>query len=138
MEVEKEIVMRYLVKAKVKENKERDLLRAIESGTLGQGSIAWGEYVRDMSHARLLEDGLTCWLEVCYCGEPLEEEIPYWEKYFEICQIKNAHNREKCKDLNGSEPWSCGDCDCTEKLEARMEIWGDSFIDILQDDVRRK
>ncbi len=32
--------MRYLVKAKVKLGKEKPLLEAIESGRLGQGSVA--------------------------------------------------------------------------------------------------
>ena len=124
--------MRYLVKAKLKPNKEKELFHAIETGTLGRGSIAWGEYVRDMSQARLLENGLICWLEVCYCSQPLEEELPYWQEYFEISVIKNSHNREKCKDLNGTEPWACGHCDCTEKLESRMEKWGELFIDTLK------
>ena len=123
--------MRYLVKAKLKPNKEGDLLRAIETGVLGQGSVAGGEYLRDMHHARKLESGLTCWLEVCFCPEPLQEERPYWQEYFEIVQIKNAHNREKCKDLNGTEPWACTDCGCTEQLESRMREWGNAFIDTL-------
>ena len=124
--------MRYLVKAKLKPNKENDLVQAIETGSLGQGSIAGHEYLRDMCHARQLEHGFTCWVEICFCTVPLQEELPYWEEYFEITEIKNAHNRQRCKDLNGTEPWGCLDCDCTKRLELRMTIWGSSFIDTLQ------
>ena len=52
--------MRYLVRAKVRPDQEAVLLQAIEDGTLGQGSIAGDEYLRDMAHARLIEqDGLN-------------------------------------------------------------------------------
>lgn len=127
--------MRYLIKAKLKPDKENALLQAIETRTLGEGSIAGGEYLRDMYQARHLEKGVTCWVEVCFCAEPLQEELPYWEEYFDILEIKNAHSREKCKDLNGSEPWACLDCDCTERLEARMKDWGGPFIAKLQNEV---
>ena len=46
--------MRYLVTARVKPGKEAELLRAIESGTLGTGSVAGDEYMRNMTDARLL------------------------------------------------------------------------------------
>jgi len=124
--------MRYLVKAKVKPGKEKDLRLAIDTGILGRGSIAGGEYIRDMKQARKLEDEQVCWVEVCYCATPLEEELPYWEEYFDILEIKNAHSRERCKDLNGEESWACSTCDCTERLEQRMETWGVLFWDALQ------
>ncbi len=123
--------MRYLVKARLKQDKENALLQAIETRTLGEGSIAGGEYLRDMYQARSLENGQACWVEVCFCAEPLEEELPYWEEYFEVLEIKNAHGRKKCKDLNGAEPWACMDCDCTERLETRMKDWGQPFLDTL-------
>jgi hypothetical protein len=79
-----------------------------------------------------LKDGKIQWVEVCYCNNPLNEEKPYWEEYFEIVSIKDAHNRENCRDLNGAEDWACGDCDCTEKLEARMQEWGEPFLSALK------
>ena len=124
--------MRYLVKAKLKPGKENALLQAIQTRALGKGSVAGGEYLRDMYQARHLENGETRWVEVCFCAEPLQEELPYWQEYFEIIDINNAHNKEKCKDLNGSEPWACLDCDCTERLEAKMKNWGEEFIESLQ------
>ena len=124
--------MRYLVKARLKDGKRAALLEAIENKTLGLGSIAGGEYLRDMEHARQLQDGLVCWVEVCYCATPLEEERPYWEAYFELVQIKNAHARSKCKDLNGTDYWACSTCDCTQRLEETMDTWGDLFIRELQ------
>jgi len=120
--------MRYLVRAKVKPERLQPLLQAIESGQLGAGSVAGGEYLRNMQAARQCEDGTVRWVEVCYCATPLEEEQPYWEEYFELIKIQDAHNRQNCRDENGTERWACGDCDCTERLEKKMECWGRQFL----------
>ena len=32
-----------------------------------------------------------------------------------------------------TEPWACCDCDCTEKLEERMEGWGRPFLEVLRE-----
>lgn len=120
--------MRYLVKARLKQGQRERLLEAIDSKRLGLGSIAGAEYLRDMAHARQLVDGKVCWVEVCYCAVPLEEERPYWEEFFELVQIKNAHARNKCKDINGTEFWACSTCDCTQRLEETMATWGNLFI----------
>lgn len=128
--------MRYLVTARVRPGREADLLRAIESGTLGLGSVAGDEYLRNMAQARLTSNGEICWVEVCFCWEPLEEERPYWEEHFELVRIQDAHSRSKCRDLTGEEPWACGDCDCSSKLEARMEGWGRPFLEVLREGAR--
>lgn len=120
--------MRYLVKAKLKPGKRDDLLQAIDREELGRGSVAGDEYLHDMAHARQLADHTVCWIETCFCPTPLEEERPYWEEYFELLQIKNAHNRQRCQDLNGTQAWACCDCDCTKRLEAKMKNWGRRFI----------
>ena len=124
--------MRYLVKAKVKPGCERALLEAIETGNLGRGSIAGDEYLYDMEQARLAEDGTAHWVETCFCATPLQEERPYWEKYFELVAVKDAHNRKDCRDWNGSEPWACTDCDCTKRLEERLRQRGQSFLEKLR------
>jgi len=124
--------MRYLVTARVKPGREADLLRAIEAGTLGQGSVAGGEYLRNMTIARLRHDGSVRWVEVCFCREPLEEERPYWEEYFELTRVQDAHHRSKCRDENGSEPWACCDCDCTDKLEDHLARQGETFLQALR------
>jgi len=120
--------MRYLVTAQVKPEKAEDLRRAIETGALGKGSVAYGEYSRVLENARLMADGTVKWVEVCYCRDPLNEERPYWEEYFDLISVKDAHNRENCRDLKGAEDWACGDCDCTEMLEKRMSSWGAPFL----------
>jgi hypothetical protein len=122
------IHMRYLVTARVKPGKERKLLEAIESGTLGRGSVAGEEYLRNMTDARLRDDGSVRWVEVCFCDVPLDEERPYWEEYFELVKVQDAHGRHLCRDLNGSEPWACSDCDCTDKLEVRLASRDESFL----------
>src|SRR3984957_10008408 len=120
--------MRYLVRARVKPGCEQALLTAIEQCTLGEGSVAEGEYVRNMNEARLCADGTARWVEVCYCPTPLQEEQPYWEKYFELTKIQDAHDRRRCRDKNGSEPWACSDCDCTKRLEQKLKAAGTLFV----------
>jgi len=128
--------MRYLVRARVKPGCEQALLTAIEQGTLGKGSVAEGEYLRNMKDARLCDDGTARWVEVCYCPTPLQEEQPYWKEYFDLTKIQDAHDRCRCSDYNGSKPWACSNCDCTEKLERRLEIMGSSFLESLRFDQR--
>ncbi len=124
--------MRYLVAARMKPGREADLLRAIESGTLGRGSVAGGEYLRNPSDARLREDGSIRWVEVCFCAQPLDEERPYWEQYFELVKVQDAHRRDHCRDETGAEPWACGACDCTEKLERHLGRTGHLFLELLR------
>ena len=119
--------MRYLVRARVKAGREADLLEAIAQQTLGQGSVAEGEYLRNMHEARLCEDQTARWVETCYCPTPLQEERPYWEEFFEFDSIKDAHARSKCRHENGTEYWACCDCDCTKRLEAWLRKQGKPF-----------
>jgi len=120
--------MRYLVRARVKAGREADLLEAIDKETLGQGSVAEGEYLRNMQEARFCADQTARWVEVCYCPTPLQEERPYWDRYFELTRIQDAHDRRQCRDQNGSEPWACENCDCTARLERRLAERGESFL----------
>lgn len=124
--------MRYLVRARVKPGCETALLKAIEDGTLGNGSVAEGEYLRNMSEARLCADQTARWVEVCYCPTPLQEERPYWEEFFELSRVQGAHDRRRCKDESGEEPWACGDCDCTARLEQKLQNTGKSFLESLR------
>jgi hypothetical protein len=119
--------MRYLVTARIKPGREKALDRAIDDGTLGRGSVAGGEYLRDMNSARALDDGRLQWVEVCYCETPLAEEREYWEAYVSLDKVQDAHARTRCRDLNGAEPWACSDCDCTERLEAHLARKGHKF-----------
>ena len=119
--------MRYLVTARVKAGREDALERAIEDGTLGRGSMAGDEYLRNMAAAVEREDGRVQWVEVCYCATPLAEEREYWEPYFTLEKVQDAHARSRCRHENGSEHWACSSCDCTEKLEARLKEKGEPF-----------
>jgi hypothetical protein len=124
--------MRYLVTARVKEGKEAALSQAIDDGSLGLGSVAGDEYDRNMQDARIHDDGRVQWVEVCYCYTPLAEEREYWEDFFHLDKVQDAHARSRCKDLNGTEPWSCSDCDCSARLEARLVTKGRPFLDTLR------
>jgi hypothetical protein len=119
--------VRYLVTARVKPGQDAALERAIDEGTLGDGSIAGDEYLRNMDAARALDDGRVQWVEVCYCATPLAEEREYWEDYFTLEKVQDAHARSRCRDLNGEEAWACGDCDCSARLEARLATKGRPF-----------
>lgn len=127
--------MRYLVRARIKSGREADLLQAIESGNLGRGSVAEGEYLRNMGDARVCPDQTARWVEVCYCPTPLQEERPYWEQYFELTRVQDAHDRRNCRDENGTEPWACGDCNCTARLEEKLKIAGTPFLKSLRDEL---
>jgi hypothetical protein len=127
--------MRYLVRARVKKECRQALLEAIDNQTLGEGSVAEGEYLRNMKDARLCADKTARWVEVCYCPSPLQEERPYWEQYFDLTNVQDAHDRRRCRDQNGSEPWACGDCDCTHRLEQKLNTTGESFLESLRREV---
>jgi len=127
--------MRYLVRARLKQESRQALLEAIDSQTLGEGSVAEGEYLRNMKDARLCPDDTACWVEVCYCPSPLQEERPYWEQYFDLTRVQDAHDRRRCRDQNGSEPWACGDCDCSRRLEQKLSATGKSFLESLRREV---
>jgi hypothetical protein len=120
--------MRYLVKARLKNNKAPSLLHAIDHKTLGGGSIAGDEYLHNMQQARVNEEGVATWVECCFCDPPLEEERPYWEDYFDLLRVSDAHSRRSCRHENGTEPWACCDCDCTKRLEESLAKQGRSFL----------
>lgn len=119
--------MRYLVTARVKPGRRAALARAIQDESLGAGSIAGDEYLRDMGQARELADGRVKWIEVCFCRTPLAEERPYWEKYFDLLTVKDTHARSRCRDQSGCEPWACVECDCTARLERWLAGQGQPF-----------
>jgi|SRR5688572_19525469 len=119
--------MRYLVTARVKPGRLDALHRAIDEDTLGSGSVAGDEYLRNMADARELPDGRVKWVETCFCATPLAEERPYWEAYFDLLNVKDAHARSRCRHESGEEYWACSSCDCTERLERALETQGKRF-----------
>src|SRR5947208_16477648 len=125
-------VMRYVLKARVKSNREQSLLNAINTGTLGRGSIAGDEYLHNMKEARVNRDGVATWVETCFCDPPLAEERAYWEEYFDLLSVKDAHARRNCRHENGTEPWGCCDCNCTKKLEEKLSEQGESFLQTIR------
>lgn len=100
----------------------------MKDGSLGRGSIAGDEYIYDLENATISGDGSAHWVETCFCATPLAEERPYWEEFFELVSVKDAHNRKNCRDLNGTEAWACSNCDCTKRLEERLKEKGKPFL----------
>jgi hypothetical protein len=124
--------VRYLVKAKLKSGKGAPLLGSINDGSLGGGSIAGDEYLHNMRQARLDSNGIAHWMETCFCDPPLEEERPYWEEFFDLIKVTDAHARKNCRHENGTELWACCDCDCTKRLEDKLSKRGDGFLENLR------
>jgi hypothetical protein len=85
-----------------------------------------------MADARLLSDGKVKWVEVCFCDTPLAEERAYWEEFFDLVRVQDAHSRKRCRDLSGTEPWACCECDCSAKLESKLATRGDAFLTMLR------
>jgi hypothetical protein len=123
--------MRYLVTARLKPGRAAPLVRAVRDGTLGAGSVARDEYLRNMRQARRLPNGDVAWIETCFCDTPLDEERPYWEAFFELRQVKDAHARSRCRHETGETPWACVDCDCTDRLQRTLDGRGCPFLDTL-------
>ena len=119
------------VKARVKAGREKALLQAVEKRTLGAGSVAGDEYLHNMKEARVSAGGVVHWVETCFCRTPLEEERPYWAEFFDLLSVRDAHNRQNCRDWNGSEAWACCDWNCTARLEQRLRKTGEPFLKTL-------
>jgi hypothetical protein len=90
--------------------------------------VAGDEYLRNMQCARVNDTGRVQWVEVCYCSTPLAEEREYWEEYFDLEKVQDAHARSRCRDVTGKEFWACSDCDCSDRLEARLASRGSAFL----------
>jgi hypothetical protein len=119
--------MRYLVKARVKSGCEQRLLEAIETGSLGND---YAGYLRSMQQARVGQDGIVHWVEACYCDIPLQNERSFWDQYFELISVKDALDRNNCRDVTGTTADStpCSKCDCTKRLEQRLLKRGESLL----------
>ena len=50
----------------------------------------------------------------------------------DLVRVQDAHDRRKCRDFNGTDTWACGDCDCTRRLEEKLQTTGSSFLQILR------
>jgi hypothetical protein len=85
-----------------------------------------------MKMARVNGPGEVYWVETCFCDPPLDEERPYWEEFFEVLAVEDAHARRDCRHENGTQPWACCDCDCTKRLEEKLAKSDESFLQKLR------
>jgi hypothetical protein len=121
------------VTARVRTGREGALRRAIDEESLGAGSIAAAEFLRNVNEARQRADGMVRWVEVCYCPTPLEEERPHWELFFDLLSVKDAHARARCRHERGDQRYACDSCDCTARLETRLGHTGKRFLTALRE-----
>jgi hypothetical protein len=106
--------MRYLLSARVRPEKRRELLEAIEMGGFGEG-FPYGDLGETLCRGRVDESGTIRWVEVCYCrefsGVAMDEEIGYFEDYLTDITIADARSPRSCEGYP-----ACNDCDCTNKV----------------------
>ncbi len=118
--------MRYLISGKVRPEKRRALLDAIESGRFGEG-FPYGDLGRVLCAGHVDPSGAVRWVEVCYCrefsGVVLEAEIGYFEEFLTDVTIADARNPQSCDGYP-----ACNDCDCTRKIR----FPGEPFLDYLR------
>lgn len=111
--------MRYLLNAKVRPERQADLLRALEDGSFGDG-FPYGDLGEMICTGRVDEAGVIRWVEVCYCreyyGVAMYEELPYLEKYLTDIEVADARSPEHCEGYP-----KCNDCDCTRKIRVEGE-----------------
>jgi hypothetical protein len=111
--------MRYLLNAKVRPERQAELLRALEDGSFGDG-FPYGDLGEMLSTGRVDASGTIRWVEVCYCreyyGVAMHEELPYLEEYLTDIELADARSPEHCKGYP-----VCNDCDCTRKVRFKGE-----------------
>jgi hypothetical protein len=118
--------MRYIVGARVRHERQAELLRVLEEGSFGRG-FPYGDLGALLGTGRVDESGTIRWVEVCYCreyyGVALEEELPYFEEYLTDIEVAEARNPTHCDGYP-----VCNDCDCTNKLR----FAGEPLLDYLR------
>ncbi len=106
--------MRYLLSARVRPEKQRELLEAIEQSRFGEG-FPYGDLGETLCEGRVDESGTIRWVEVCYCreflGVAMDEEIGYFEEYLTDITIADARSPAACEGYP-----VCNHCDCTNKV----------------------
>jgi hypothetical protein len=122
--------VRYLISGKVKPERRKELLRALDAGTFGEG-FPYGDLGKTLCSGRVDASGTVRWVEVCYCrefyGVAMEEEIPYFEEFLTDLTIVDARSPRGCTGYP-----DCNDCDCTNKVRPK----GEPFADYLRNTVR--
>ena len=118
--------MRYLLAARVRQDRHGDLLEALEAGTFGRG-FPYGDLGEMLMTGRVDAAGTIRWIEVCYCreyyGVAMHEELPYLEEYLTDIEVADARSPASCEGYP-----ACNDCDCTNKI--RFE--GEPLLDHLR------
>ena len=106
--------MRYLLSARVRPEKRRELLEVIEERRFGKG-FPYGDLGETLCRGRVNESGTIRWVEVCYCreflGVAMDEEIGYFEEFLTDITIADARSPRSCEGYP-----VCSDCNCTSKV----------------------
>jgi hypothetical protein len=135
-----EVLMKYLVRARIKRGAESQLRRVILNGAVPGAPGYFADHLAEcFTQAQRQDDGSVLWIETCYCeryfGEPLAEEKEYITRYFELGRVKKVVDARKCGDMNGKEPFKCDTCDCDLPLRRRLS--GPPLRDLLSCGISR-
>jgi hypothetical protein len=92
--------MRYILSARVRPERRRELLEVIEAGRFSEG-FPYGDLGETLCRGRVDESGTIRWVEVCYCreflGVAMDEEIGYFEEYLTDITIADARSPHSCE-----------------------------------------
>ncbi len=129
-----EVAVKYLVRARLKEEAEGEIRRILAQGAVPDAPGYFAEHLADcFAQAQRQKDGSVLWIETCYCeryfGEPLAEEKATITRYFDLGRVKKVVAAGKCGDMSGDEPFKCDTCDCDLPLRRRLS--GPSLRDLL-------
>ncbi len=99
--------MYYIVSARFKPSAAAEFYENLTDGTIQSQKPDGKEIVASMKRAKISQDGIVRWSEVCYCATPLQHEREtVYDHYFEDIQ--------------------------TEEFEDDMEFEGDDFMEFLR------
>ena len=78
----------YLVTARSKSEAMEELKSRLDSDEIAEIRPFGSEMSQALRRARLMEDGLATWEEICYCLTPLLQEREVLDKYFSNIQTE--------------------------------------------------
>jgi len=95
--------MHYAVTARFKPETAAEFLQRLSDGTIESQKPDGKEIVASMKRAKIGQDGLVRWSEICYCPTPLEHEREtVLDHFFEDIETKEIEGH---REFQGEEFW---------------------------------
>lgn len=81
--------MHYIVSARFKPETAAKFLQKLSDGTIEKQKPDGKEIINSMKRAKIDDEGVVRWSEVCYCPTPLEHErATVYDRHFEAIQTE--------------------------------------------------